>query len=162
VPQAVTRHPLEGFGAQLNTNLFTTAGEPRPLTAQQLADLQPAIDHLQPGFSRILVRRGLEPTTAAGRRAPEFVALKTIELAQHAGAEINLTLWSQGPYANMRRLQTLRWPNRSFRDWPDPNRRTWPPELTDPRGITQPRVLMERFPECCRRSVGAASTASPP
>ena len=142
----MTRHPLEGFGAQLNTNLFTTAGEPRPLTAQQLADLHAAIDNLQPGFSRILVRRGLRADTAAGRRAPEFVALlKTIELAQHAGAELNLTYWGQGPYADERRLRALRWPNRSFRDWPDPNRRKWPPELTNTRGITQPRVLMERF-----------------
>ena len=142
----MTPHPLEGFGAQLNTNLFTTAGEPRPLTAQQLADLQAAIDNLQPGFSRILVRRGLRADTAAGRRAPEFVALlKTIELAQQAGAELNLTYWGQGPYADERRLRALRWPNRSFRDWPDPNRRKWPPDLTDPRGITQPRVLMERF-----------------
>ena len=36
----MTRHPLEGFGAQLNTNLFitsgATAGEPRPLTAQDV------------------------------------------------------------------------------------------------------------------------------
>ena len=142
----MTLHPLEGFGAQFNTNLFTTAGEPRPLTAQQLADLEAAIDNLQPGFSRVLVRRGLRADTAAGRRAPEFVALlKTIELAQHAGAELNLTYWGQGPYADERRLRALRWPNRSFRDWPDPNRRKWPPELTDPRGITQPSVLMERF-----------------
>jgi hypothetical protein len=146
----VTLHPLEGFGAQLNTNLFitrgATAGEPRPLTAQQLAALQAAIDNLQPGFSRILVRRGLRADTAAGRRAAEFVALlKTVELAQQAGAELNLTFWGQGPYADERRLRALRWPNRSFRDWPDPHRRKWPPELTDPRGITQPRVLMERF-----------------
>ena len=138
--------PIEGFGAQLNTNLFTTAGEPRALTAQQVADLQAAIDNLQPGFSRILVRRGLRADTAAGRRAPEFVALlKTIELAQNAGAELNLTYWGQGPYADERRLRALRWPNRSFRDWPDPTRRKWPPELTDPNGITEPRVLMERF-----------------
>jgi hypothetical protein len=146
----VTRQPLEGFGAQLNTNLFitrgATAGEPRPLTAQQLAQLQAAIDNLQPGFSRILVRRGLRADTAAGRGAPEFVALlKTVELAQHAGAELNLTFWGQGPYADERRLRALRWPNKSFRDWPDPHRRKWPPELMDPRGITQPRVLMERF-----------------
>ena len=142
----MSRHPLEGFGAQFNTNLFTTAGEPRPLTAQQLATLQAAIDNVQPGFSRILVRRGLRADTAAGRRAPEFVALlKTIELAQHAGAKLNLTYWGQGPYADERRLRALRWPNRSFRDWPDPNRRKWPPQLLDPRGITQPRVLMERF-----------------
>ena len=142
----MTRHPLEGFGAQFNTNLFTTAGEPRPLTAQQLEQLQAAIDNLQPGFSRILVRRGLRADTAAGRRAPEFIALlKTIELAQNAGAELNLTYWGQGPYADERRLRALRWPNRSFRDWPDPTRRKWPPQLIDPRGITQPRVLMERF-----------------
>jgi hypothetical protein len=92
----VTPHPLEGFGGQLNTNLFitrgTTAGEPRALTQQPLATLQAAIDNVQPGFSRILVRKGLRADTAAGRRAPEFVALmKTIELAQHAGAELNLT-----------------------------------------------------------------------
>ena len=143
---AEATHPLDGFGAQLNTNLFTTAGEPRPLTQAQVSDLQAAIDRLQPGFSRILVRRGLRADTAAGRRAPEFVALlRTIELAQHAGAEVNLTFWGQGPYANERRLQALRWPNRSFRDWPDPARRKWPPELTDARGITQPRVLMNRF-----------------
>jgi hypothetical protein len=146
----VTRQPLQGFGAQLNTNLFITsggnAGEPRLLTRGQLGTLQAAIDNLQPGFSRILVRRGLRADTAAGRSAPEFVALlRTIELAQHAGAELNLTFWGQGPYADERRLRALRWPNRSFRDWPDPNRRKWPPELTDPRGITQPRVLMERF-----------------
>ena len=142
----MSRHPLEGFGAQFNTNLFTTAGEPRPLTAQQLADLHAAIENLRPGSSRILVRRGLRADTAAGRRAPEFVALlKTIELAQHAGAELNLTYWGQGPYADERRLRALSWPNRSFRDWPDPTRRKWPPQLIDPRGITQPRVLMERF-----------------
>lgn len=146
----MTLHPLEGFGAQFNTNLFSTrghtAGEPRPLTRQQLQQLQAAIDRLQPGFSRILVRRGLRADTAAGRSTPEFIALlKTIELAQQGGAELNLTFWGQGPYANERRLRALRWPNRSFRDWPDPNRRKWPPELTDPHGITQPRVLMERF-----------------
>jgi len=142
----VTRHPLEGFGAQFNTNLFTTAGEPRPLTQQQLADIQATIENVQPGLSRILVRRGLRADTAAGRRAPEFAALlKTIELAQQTGAVLNLTYWGQGPYADERRLRALRWPNRSFRDWPDPNRRKWPPELTDPTGITQPRVLMERF-----------------
>ena len=140
------RHPLEGFGAQLNTNLFTSAGESRPLTRQQLATLRAAVDNLQPGFSRILVRRGLRADTAAGRAAPEFVALlKTIELAQQAAAQLNLTYWGQGPYADERRLRALRWPNRSFRDWPDPNRRKWPPELTDPGGITQPRLLMERF-----------------
>ena len=62
--------PIEGFGAQFNTNLFitrgATAGEPRPLTRQQLQELQAIIDRLQPGFSRILVRRGLRADTPAG------------------------------------------------------------------------------------------------
>lgn len=146
----MTPHPLDGFGAELNTNLFitrgATAGEPRPLNDEQLQELQAAIDNLEPGFSRILVRKGLRADTAAGRAAPEFRALvKTVELAQRAGAVVNLTYWGQGPYANAQRLRALRWPNRSFRDWPDPSRRKWPTELTDPRGITQPRVLMERF-----------------
>ena len=146
----MTPHPLDGFGAQLNTNLFitrgATAGEPRPLTQQQLQELQAAIDNLGPGFSRILVRKGLRADTAAGRAAPEFQALvNTLQLAQHAGAVVNFTYWGQGPYANEQRLRALRWPNRSFRDWPDPNRRKWPTEFTDPNGITQPRVLMERF-----------------
>lgn len=146
----MTPHPLDGFGGELNTNLFitrgATAGEPRPLTDTQLQELQAAIDDLEPGFSRILVRRGLRADTAAGRAAPEFRALvSTVELAQHAGAVVNLTYWGQGPYANAQRLRALRWPNRSFRNWPDPNRRKWPTELTDPGGITEPRVLMQRF-----------------
>ena len=108
----MTRHPLGGFGAEFNTNLFitrgATAGEPRPLTQQQLQDLQAAIDNLEPGFSRILVRRGLRADTAAGRAAPEFRALvNTVELAQHAGAVVNLTYWGQGPYANAQRLRAV-------------------------------------------------------
>jgi hypothetical protein len=149
-PPANAVHPLDGFGAQLNTNLFITrgrtAGEPRRLTAAQLAALQTAIDRLKPGLSRILVRRGLNPGTPRGRSAAQFVALiKTIELAQEAGADLNLTWWGQGPYAVERRLRALKWPNRSFRNWPDPHRRKWPPELTEPGGITAPRHQMTRF-----------------
>jgi hypothetical protein len=149
-PPAKLLHPLEGFGAQFNTNLFITrgptAGEPRKLTRAQLEALQGRIDALEPGLSRILVRRGLRPGTAQGRSAPQFVALMdTIALAQHAEADLNLTWWGQGPYAVERRLRALRWPNRSFRDWPDPRRRKWPPELTEPGGITEPRHQMERF-----------------
>ena len=74
-PPANIVHPLGGFGAQFNTNLFITrgrtAGEPRQLTAAQLAALQATIDRLKPGLSRILVRRGLNPGTAQGRSAPQ-------------------------------------------------------------------------------------------
>jgi hypothetical protein len=123
-----------------------TAGESRRLTQAQLDLLQERLNALNPGLSRILVRRGLRPGTAEGRSAPQFVALmNTIALAQEAGADLNLTWWGQGPYALEQRLRALRWPNRSFRDWPDPTRRKWPPELTEPGAITAPRHQMEQF-----------------
>jgi len=143
--------PLEGFGAQFNTNLFVssgpTAGRERPVGAGQLQDLQTAINRLRPGHSRIFIRRGLRADTARGTSTPEFAALmNTIELAQHAGANVNLTWWGQGPYADPDRLRHLQWPNRSFHKWPDPSRQKWPEGLTtETGGLTGPKVLMERF-----------------
>jgi hypothetical protein len=141
--------PLAGFGAQFNTNLFTAAGEPEGLSAGRLQTLQDAVSDLKPGHSRIFVVRGLRPDTEAGRRAPQFVALmNTLRLAQVAGANVNLTFWGQGPYANARSLAGLAWPNKNVRNWPQPDRRKWPPELTDPNApnaLTGPKVMMQRF-----------------
>lgn len=146
---AVKARPLEGFGAQFNTNIFTRGGQDRDLTQAQHADLQAAITDLRPGHSRIFIRRGLRPDTPAGRSAPEFVALmSTIELAQKAGANVNLTWWGQGPYANEGRLRALDWPNRTFRKFPDPSRRKWPKELVNleaPGALTAPKTQMQRF-----------------
>jgi hypothetical protein len=146
---AKTVHPLEGFGAQLNTDLFTTAGQPNGVTEAQLAELGAAIDNLSPGHSRIFVQRGLRPETEKGRDAPEFKALmSTIQLAQSAKANVNLTWWGQGPYGNEAKLRALAWPNRSIRNWPQAGRRKWPPELTDPehpQALSAPRIMMQRF-----------------
>jgi hypothetical protein len=135
---------LVGFGAQFNTDLFATA-----LGKGQRDALHEAATDLKPGHSRIFVVRGLRPDTEAGRKAPEFLALiDTLTLAQDAGANVNLTYWGQGPYANATRLAELSWPNKNIRTWPQPGRRKWPPELTDanaPNALTGPKLLMQRF-----------------
>ena len=144
-------HPLEGFGAQLNTNLFCRKGTLEDVTPAQLQELRNAIGNLKLGHSRIFVQRGLRPDTAQGKAAPEFVALmKTIERVQEAGphANVNLTWWGQGPYGNEKKLAALEWPNRNIQTWPQPGKRKWPDELTKPdhpRAITAPRVMMRRF-----------------
>jgi hypothetical protein len=153
-------HALAGFGAQLNTNLFTRAGEPRDLAPGQLAALQAAIDNLKLGHSRIFIRRGMRPDTPQGKLAPEFVALmKTIKVAHGAGpaVNVNLTWWGQGPYANERKLAELDWPNRNIRTWPQKNRRKWPPQLVDPArsdALTAPRVMMQRFAQIVEEARG--------
>jgi hypothetical protein len=149
-PPARGLHPLAGVGAQFNTNLFIssgpTAGRERVLTSGELEILQRTINRLRPGHSRIFIRRGLRADTARGISTPEFGALmNTIELAQRTGANVNLTWWGQGPYADSDKLRQLQWPNKSFRNWPDPSRKKWPKELTEPGGLTGPKVLMERF-----------------
>ena len=150
-----TQPPLRGYGAQLNTFLFTRAGsftrldQAQDLTAAELRSLQAVIDDLRPGHCRIFVQRGLNPDSEKGREAPAFVALtRTLELAQHAGANVNLTWWGQGPYALKERLRALRWPNRNVRTWPQPGLRKWPVELTDPdgpNGMPGPLEKVERF-----------------
>ena len=146
---------LRGFGAQLNTFVFTRTGsftrmdQAQDLTDAQLRSLRAAIDDLRPGHCRIFVQRGLNPDSEKGRSAPGFVALvKTLELAQHAGANVNLTWWGQGPYALKARLRELEWPNRNVRKWPQRNLRKWPTALTDPDGpggMPGPREKVERF-----------------
>jgi hypothetical protein len=152
-PPAKTIHPLDGFGAQLNTNLFTKAGQPEPhlLTASRLGNLRATVGDVRLGHSRIFVVTGLRPDTADGRETPEFRALmETIKLAQHAGANVNLTWWGQGPYASKRKLENLRWPNRDAppSKFPSKTLQKWPKELTDehhPHALTGPRLQMLRF-----------------
>jgi hypothetical protein len=96
VQQGGTLHELRGFGAQFFTYLFGEAGHPSGITPPQLADLQNKINRLKPGHSRVAVR--LEATGAGPAGQVEREALmKTIALAQQAGANVNLTWW-HGPY----------------------------------------------------------------
>jgi hypothetical protein len=133
----------------IRTGVFTRAHQAQNLTDAQLASLRQRIDGVKPGHCRVFVQRGLNPDSEKGRGAPAFAALtRTLELAQHAGANVNLTWWGQGPYADATRLRNLVWPNPSRRDWPNPNLQKWPKALTDPdtpNGIPGPREKMERF-----------------
>jgi hypothetical protein len=152
------REAVHGFGAQLNTFVFTAAGtgfkhegtgQTQNLTAAQRNVLKKAVCEAEPGHCRIFVR-GLDPDSEVGLRAPAFTAfLDTIELANVAGAKtVNLTWWS-GPYGDRKRLKALEWPSKNvLTGWPHPGRRKWPEELTKPdgpRGMPGPRNQMRRF-----------------
>ena len=131
------------------TGSFTRAGQAQDLTAAQHRALQEALRELRPGHCRVFVQRGLDPDTERGRAAPGFAALlDTLELAQRAGATVNLTWWGQGPYALKERLAALEWPNRQVRRWPQARRRKWPRALTnpdEPGGMPGPREKAQRF-----------------
>jgi hypothetical protein len=86
-------HPLRGFGAQFNTNLFTMQGESSSLSAEERRVLDARIGALRLGHSRIFVRPLARGAGSLQRKA----LMSTIELAQQAGANVNLTWW-KGPF----------------------------------------------------------------
>lgn len=159
VPVGEKRHPVLGFGAQLNTFVFTKKNteftrvnkQSQDLTDAQHRVLSDAIREVAPGHCRIFVQRGLNPDSERGRKAPGFVGLlKTIKLAENAGAQtVNLTWWGQGPYALKARLAALDWPNATvLTGWPHANLQKWPKVLTEPDGpggMPGPREQMRRF-----------------
>jgi hypothetical protein len=153
-PPTQNIHPLKGFGAQFNTNLFTTDGQDPEITAAQLQKLRTRIAELKPGHSRIFIRKTVRAPSAAGKpEHPEFRALmRTIELAQQTGANVNLTWW-QGPYASEKGLAQIKWPRTAKGD------AKWPKELKDgPGALTAPRILMERFADVIERAHAAGNT----
>jgi hypothetical protein len=153
------REPLHGFGAQLNTYVFTKTGseftrinrQGQNLTEDQHGRLADAIKEAEPGHCRIFVQRGLNPDSPRGLDAPGFRALmETIKMANDAGAEtVNLTWWGQGPYALKENLRKLKWPNDDvLTGWPHSGLAKWPPELTQPDApgaLPGPREQMGRF-----------------
>ena len=154
------RHPVLGFGAQLNTYVFTEKGtgftrvhgQTQDLTGAQHEKLKAAVKDAEPGHCRIFVQRGLNPDSDKGRRARNFTALfDTLELAQLAGAQtVNLTWWGQGPYAVTKApLAALDWPSKTvLTGWPHPGLPKWPKALTNPDGaggVPGPRDQMRRF-----------------
>lgn len=168
-------HPFQGFGAQLNTNIFRPTsifpdparaakphskdpdqeGQPRALTSAQQAKLREAIVNLRLGHSRVFVGRVLVTT----REPPpkELAAfLSTLRLAQDAGANVNLTFWGQGPYAGMAKLKSLKWPDPKLRAWPaqkeQQGKLKWPPALMDGGDVTGPAELMRRFASLIART----------
>ena len=149
-PPAKNLLPLRGFGGQFNTNLFTRAGQSADLTPAQLNELRATIENLRPGHSRIFVRKSVRPPAPGKPEAPEFRALmRTIELAQQAHANVNLTWW-QGPYASVPKLQALSWPTGSN------GGSKWPKELLGgPGALTGPKALMEQFADIIQRAHAA-------
>lgn len=96
VQQGGRVEPFLGFGAQFFTQVFGEAGNPGTVSAPLLVELQNSVQKLKPGHSRIAVR--LEATQPGPAGQVERQALmKTIALAQGAGANVNLTWW-HGPY----------------------------------------------------------------
>jgi hypothetical protein len=94
-PPAIGR-PLWGFGAQFDTALFTRKGEPDGLAPGQLPQLEALLGRLKPGHSRVAVVAEAVPQTPAGQEQ-RAALMSTVELVQHAGANVNLTWW-HGPY----------------------------------------------------------------
>jgi hypothetical protein len=154
--------PVLGFGAQLNTWVFTKSGtdfkrgvggrRAQDLTGPQHKQLAKAVEEVGPGHCRIFVQRGLNPDSPRGREAPGFDGfLKTVKLAEDAGAQtVNLTWWGQGPYAaNKARIAGLDWPSKKvLTGWPHPNLPKWPDALLHPEGpggVPGPREQMRRF-----------------
>lgn len=165
---AHTIHPFTGFGAQLNTNLFRPAtifrdpasaaedhprnpdleGQPHALTPDQHSKLSAAVANLRPGHSRVFVGRAL--VAAATPPSQELDALlSTLQLAEDAGANVNLTFWGQGPYAAKAKLSQLAWPEPQLLAWPaqkeQQGKLKWPPALMDGGELTGPQALMRRF-----------------
>ena len=166
-------HPLEGFGAQFNANIFRPAsmfpaataekeGQPRALTPGQLNELRATVKNLKPGHSRIFIHREL----VAGPQPPakELEALlQSVRLAQHGGANVNLTFWGQGTYAGKARLKGLKWPEPGLVDWPRQKEQQgkfkWPDELRQGQ-VSAPAELMRRFANIIKlaRAEGACVT----
>ena len=65
---AVRARPLEGFGAQFNTNVCTQKGQDHPPSRGQLADLQATITDLRPGQVASSSAGDCAPTRAGGGR----------------------------------------------------------------------------------------------
>ena len=102
-PPAHKIFPFKGFGAQLNTNIFRTEGQPKALTKAQHDALRATIANLKPGHSRIFLGRELTDTPTPPQKELKAL-LNTIELAEKAGANVNLTFWGQGTFAGMKSL----------------------------------------------------------
>ena len=88
-PPAHKIFPFKGFGAQLNTNIFRTEGQPKALTKAQHDALRATIANLKPGHSRIFLGRELTDTPTPPQKELKAL-LNTIELAEKAGANVNL------------------------------------------------------------------------
>lgn len=85
---------FEGFGAQMNMHLYTALNDPTKgtgnLPPQDLPNVEEKVKELKPGLVRIFLSpANYDP--ANQNRMDSFY--KTVELAQQAGANVNITWW---------------------------------------------------------------------
>ena len=101
-PTQVLVPSLAGYGAQLNQNVYAAISRQVGVTAENVADMEGKLVALQPGLVRIFFNGNAYAD-------PDLMEsfLRTVQLAQRAGATINVT-WAGGgestPAATMARL----------------------------------------------------------
>jgi hypothetical protein len=92
--QKVVVPDFEGFGAQMNSNLYTSLSNASKgwinKPPQDVANVEAKIKNMKPGLSRIF----LSPNNyVTGNESLMDSFYKTVELAQAAGARVNVTWW---------------------------------------------------------------------
>src|SRR5438067_9873482 len=90
--------PIAGFGACMNPYLYAYPNTPQEIDAKALADLQAKVKALHPQFVRIFFlnswwEEDTDNSIAQGHKGMRQSVLKTIKLAQDAGASVLLQLW---------------------------------------------------------------------
>jgi hypothetical protein len=95
-PQSVVVSDFAGFGAQMNMHLYTALNDPTRAgftgntPPQDVPNVEQKVRDLKPGLSRIFLSpANYDP--ANQNRMDSFY--KTVELAQSAGAKVNITWW---------------------------------------------------------------------
>jgi hypothetical protein len=83
---------FEGFGAQLNQNVYAAISAPSGVTAGNLGAMEQKVETLAPRHVRIFWDQFAKPDEQAS-------FLRTVDLARRAGATVNVTCW-HGPYPN--------------------------------------------------------------
>lgn len=93
-PQKVVVADFEGYGAQMNSNLYASLSNPANgwmnSPPQNAANVEAKIKKMKPGLCRIF----LSPNFFVSGNENELTSFyQTVELAQAAGARVNVTWW---------------------------------------------------------------------
>lgn len=109
-PQSVVVPDFSGFGAQMNMHLYTALNDPTRAgytgntPPVDLPNIEQKVKDMKPGLSRIFLSpANYDP--ANQNRMDSFY--KTVELAQAAGAKVNITWWFLEHSTNATTQQTL-------------------------------------------------------
>src|SRR5439155_22757492 len=91
-------HPLVGFGACMNPYLYAYPNMPQEISPQQVADLEAKVKELHPQFVRIFFlnswwEQDTDASVAKNHPGMRQSVIRTIRLAQDAGATVLLQLW---------------------------------------------------------------------